>query len=166
MKLNVIFWSLLAAAAALSVSATPAPAHGLGWNRDSGPWLGLSFSYGDGEPLGYGEVLVFSPAESDIPYQKTRADRQGRAAFQPDRPGTWTFSASDGQGHKASGQIEISADWLAGPASKAAAAPAPAPEAGSPAGPRPLSVALGLSLLANVGLAGLWRRGATRRTAG
>ena len=160
-----ILGSLLIAAAILLVETSPAPAHGLGWSRDNGPWLGLSFRYGDGEPLSYGEVLIFSPAEGDIPYQKTRADRQGRAAFQPDRPGVWSFSATDGQGHKASGHIEISTDWLAGPSPDSTAAPTPAPEAGSSAKPRPLSVALGLSLLANVGLTGLWRRSATRRTA-
>ncbi len=98
----------------------------------------------------YCEVQVFSPADPKIPYQKGRSDRNGFFSFKPDRPGLWSFSASDAEGHQSTGEVEITDEQL-----RMASVPGEAPPAkggASADGVDPIKVALGLSVIANLGL--------------
>ena len=67
----------------------------------------VAFSYDDGEPMRYAEVLVFGPENGDIEYQNGRTDQNGHFAFCPNAPGLWRIEAGDGMGHMEKGQIEV-----------------------------------------------------------
>jgi hypothetical protein len=157
---------------ALSLSQGKALAHGVTWRVDGAPTVSLSLAYSDGEPMAYAAVKVFSPDGQEVEYQSARADRNGGFAFRPDKPGLWSFSASDGQGHLAEGSIEVSppqapspggpigpsgqGESLAGPDTGREAAQS-APSLSASGGSPPLSperLALGLSLILNLGLIG------------
>ena len=69
----------------------------------------VAFSYSDGEPMRYAGVLVYSPEDGQVEYQNGRTDLNGNFAFYPNVPGPWRIEASDGMGHKETGQIEVRA---------------------------------------------------------
>lgn len=112
--------------------------------------VAVRFGYAGGEPMSYAECKVFGPDSSpDLEFQNGRTDARGIVSFVPDKPGNWTVTAWDEMGHK--GTLEVP---VTGSAADLAGAAAPAPQAG----PTLTSVALGLSLLANLALLGLvWR---------
>jgi nickel transport protein len=59
----------------------------------------VTAQYDDGEPMSYAAVEIKAP-DSDIVFQKGRADRNGRFMFQPDGPGRWRAVVQDGMGHR------------------------------------------------------------------
>ena len=67
----------------------------------------VAFSYDDGEPMRYAEVLVFGPENDEFEYQNGRTDQNGHFAFCPNAPGLWRIKAGDGMGHMEQGQIEV-----------------------------------------------------------
>lgn len=139
-------------------------AHGTGWSQTAGFSVNLSFYYSDQTPMAYSEVQIFSPADAQIPHQKARADKNGYFSFCPDSPGIWKFAASDGQGHLSAGEIAVSDERLSGAAEPASPAGGLAGGGSVAGGPDPLSIILGLSLLANLAL---WRmRRSQDRSAG
>ncbi len=156
-----------AVAAAVAVALTPpgpAAAHGVGWQREAdGAAVALSFAYTGGEPLAFAAVTVQRP-ENDAPvHQAGRADRAGRFAFVPDRPGAWQVEADDGMGHRLRAVVQVvppgrSVSGLSDPGMPGSG-PADAPPA-----PAAVLVALGFSLIAN--LFGGWFLWLRRRTAG
>ncbi len=131
-------------------TAGKAFAHGSGWSQESSFAVVVSLHYADQTPMLYCEVRIFSPADPKIPYQKGRSDRNGFFSFKPDSPGLWSFSASDAEGHQSAGEVEVTAEQL-----RMDSAPENAPPAkgGAPAdGADPIKIALGLSVIANLGL--------------
>lgn len=148
---------------ALAGIASQAMAHGLSWQQDFNPAIILNFVYADGEPLAYGEVSIFSPADSEFEYQKARTDQNGFFAFRPNQSGIWKFSAVDGQGHKTYGELAV------GEQSNAAVQDVSGREAAqsgampkSSVGPDAKSIMLGLSIVLNVALLALWRQRRSR----
>ena len=143
--------ALAALTAAVHIgTAGKAFAHGSGWSQENSFAVVLSLYYADQTPMLYCEVQVFSPADPKIPYQKGRSDRNGFFSFKPDRPGLWSFSASDAEGHQSTGEVEITDEQL-----RMASVPEKAPPAkggASADGVDPIKVALGLSVIANLGL--------------
>jgi nickel transport protein len=86
----------------------PALAHGVVWRQaPSDQTISLHFLYSDQTPMMYSKVQLFSPAEAEIPYQSGVTDKNGGFAFIPNTPGLWKFESNDGQGHLASGEIEV-----------------------------------------------------------
>ena len=133
-------------------TAGKAFAHGSGWSQENAFAVVLSLYYADQSPMLYCEVQIFSPDDPKIPYQKGRSDRNGAFSFKPDRPGLWSFSVSDGEGHQSAGEVEVAADQLRA-AAASGAKDAPLAKGGTPAdGIDPIRVALGLSVIANLGL--------------
>ena len=143
-----------------------AMAHGVGSRElDPGAARAMVFLDADGEAMAFAQVQVTAP--DGTVHQSARTDGRGGFAFLPSASGVWRVAASDGQGHRA--EREVAVGLASGPASPALAAPpAPGPvavpvQAASTAGigPNWRDVALGLSLLANLGLgaACLRRRG-------
>ena len=147
----------------LALAGSPAQslAHGLGWQQDFDPTITLNFVFADGEPLAYGEVSIFSPADPEFEYQKARSDQNGFFSFRPNQSGLWKFSAVDGQGHKTSGEISLIDEQIgaSGRDTKVkAAAKSEAAASGSSVGPDTTSIVLGLSIILNVAWLALWRR--------
>jgi nickel transport protein len=66
-----------------------------------------SFSYDDGEPMGYVKVSVTAPG-LDQPFQSGATDRNGLFCFAPDRNGHWLATANDGMGHQHKLTVTIS----------------------------------------------------------
>lgn len=127
-------------------AASPAYGHGVNFGIFHEQAMAVRFSYADGEPMSYVEVMVFGPqSSSDLEFQNGRTDARGAFAFVPDRAGTWRVEAWDGLGHK--GIINV-------PVAKDHSAPPPATQDPRPEnGPTPLKVLLGLSIIANLALA-------------
>lgn len=67
----------------------------------------VAFAYSTGDLAAYVTVNVFSPADQNVEFQNGRTDAQGRFAFTPDMPGTWTIVLTDGMGHKLSYPVEV-----------------------------------------------------------
>lgn len=137
-------------------------AHGLGWQQDFNPTITINFMFADGEPLAYGEVSIFSPDDSEFEYQKARSDQNGFFSFRPNQSGIWKFSAVDGQGHKTSGKIAITEEQIkvSGQDTQIRSAALSAAASGSSVAPDTKSIVLGLSIILNIALFGLWwRRG-------
>ncbi len=91
----------------------------------SGPALTVHFEYSNGDPAD-AEVLVYSPAEPAMIFQRLRTDLRGRASFVPDAPGEWRIVADDGFGHRAELQLAVDNDGAAGPAKERSTYPVPA----------------------------------------
>jgi len=130
--------------------AERAEAHGLGWSVTPGPAIVVKFEYSDGQPMMYGEVSVTAPGGS-YEHQKGRSDENGCFAFAPDRTGMWILAANDGQGHITKAEIVVGEADLTGSPSTTASV------SGGAHRPGILQVAIGLSVLLNLGLIGLWQ---------
>jgi len=76
---------------------------------------GLRVTYGDGSPMGWVEVTVFSPVDSHNPHQVGMSDGNGAFSFIPDTVGTWTMVFDDGLGHGLRQEILITSDGVAAP---------------------------------------------------
>ncbi len=152
-----LFSAVLLAVAVYAGAAGKAFAHGSGWNQENSFAVVLSLYYADQTPMLYCDVQIFSPADPKIPYQKGRSDRNGFFSFKPDSPGVWSFSASDAEGHRSTGEVEVTAEQLRR-ASVPGDAPPLAKGGASADGVDPIKVALGLSIIANLGLLFFRRR--------
>ena len=91
-------------------SLSIARAHGTAYRViQAGTLAAVEFTYSDGEPMAYVEVLAYSPRDQKVEHQYGRADKHGRVAFYPDVSGTWLIKADDGMGHVCKATVEISA---------------------------------------------------------
>jgi nickel transport protein len=149
---------LLFAIALMVINASPAFGHGVSYGMAESKALTVFFAYTGSEPMSYVPVLVFGPQSTpDLEYQNGRTDAQGKFAFVPDRSGEWRVEASDGTGHKGVMTVTVTEDMLtSGGATSGDAAYSAARSAGTP--PMAERTILGLSLLANLCLAGLLLR--------
>lgn len=134
----------------LTAAARQAAAHGTEHRViDPGPAAAVEFTYADGSPMSYAEVLVYSPENDKIEHQNGRADANGRFVFYPDSPGKWRIQANDGTGHLEKAFVEISAGDEDKKVSSAAG-----DKGGQQAGPGGLSriwaAVLGLSIILNI----------------
>jgi len=94
-------------AAGLIASSSHAWAHGTGWRLTDEKAVTVELYYADGEEMPFADVRVFSPLDQASPVLHGRADARGRIAFVPDRDGTWTVIASDGDGHGVNAPIPV-----------------------------------------------------------
>ncbi|TVP60909.1 MAG: hypothetical protein EA349_00835 [Halomonadaceae bacterium] len=88
-----------------------AQGHGAGYEPVDEEAVAIRFAYVLGEPMTGAEVQVMPPG-SQAPHQVARADRDGRFAFVPDRPGDWTVIADDGAGHRVQAVVSVSAEGM------------------------------------------------------
>ncbi|MDR0621935.1 MAG: DUF4198 domain-containing protein [Deltaproteobacteria bacterium] len=153
----------------------PALAHGVVWRQEaSDKTVSLRFLYSDQTTMKYSKVELMSPGDDQVPYQSGVTDKNGGFAFIPDAPGLWKFSANDGQGHLASGELEVvfptpavspgsvatdpaALNDPAAPESASAPAPTPAPPLASGGSKSPTweKIGLGLSIIVNLALIAL-----------
>ncbi|MFO7860798.1 MAG: hypothetical protein R6U41_06210 [Desulfosalsimonas sp.] len=95
----------------LAAAAGPASAHGTDHRTvDTGPAVAVEFTYVDGSPMNYAEVLVYSPGDDKIEHQNGRTDANGRFVFYPDEGGEWKIEANDGTGHLEKALVKVSSD--------------------------------------------------------
>jgi hypothetical protein len=109
----------------------------------------------------YSKVELYSPEDQEIVYQSGVTDKNGGFAFIPNASGLWKFNSNDGQGHLASGEIEVifpevplpGAEQAAGEPSDSATSEEPKRLASGGAGTANWEkIALGLSVIFNIAL--------------
>ncbi len=133
----------------LAALASPARAHSLAIRQtEDARAVVVDCYYADGATMAYGEVRVFSPDIADAPFSNGRADRLGRFAFAPDRPGAWRIEAKDHEGHSASAVLTVG---------EAQASPGP--------WRRPRTWLLFASLAVNIGFFAWWAEARRRKPA-
>ena len=94
---------VLAALLVLGWFSADAQAHALlAKELASGDARVVAFSYSTGDVAAYAEAKLYGPYSADVEFQNGRTDAQGRFAFLPDKPGTWTIVVADNMGHKVS----------------------------------------------------------------
>ena len=67
----------------------------------------VAFSYSTGDVAAYAEAKLYGPDSADVEFQHGRTGAQGRFAFLPDKPGTWTIVVADNMGNKDSHTVTI-----------------------------------------------------------
>ncbi len=86
-------------------------AHAVGYELKSTDAVQLlSFSYADGKPMDYCEVMVYGPEDEEIEFQNGRTDRRGFFAFLPESSGVWLVEVKDTKGHTGTVQVLIKDD--------------------------------------------------------
>lgn len=88
----------LVAAVVLSAFCTPAAAHLVEHELESGEATVITLRYADGTPFAFESYEIFASGES-IPVQVGRSDLNGRIAFAPSRSGPWRMRAFSEDGH-------------------------------------------------------------------
>ena len=97
----------------LVLSGSAVLAHGTGYEiLESRQAVVIQLFYVGGEPMPYVEAKVYSPLDAAAPFQQGRADKLGRLAFYPDRPGNWRIVAIDSEGHAVRGDITVASDLI------------------------------------------------------
>jgi len=81
------------------LSPMVATAHEVLHTVERGRAVAVKAYFADGEVLAYTQYEVFSPADTKIPHQKGRTDRNGYLAFVPDAKGVWRVKVVDSTGH-------------------------------------------------------------------
>ena len=151
MMLGRITAAAIIVAAATLFFATVCLAHGVSYEMvETSPAVSFKSAFSSGEPIAYGEVLIYSPSDSEVEYQNGRTDKHGVFTFLPDQPGTWKVEVDGGLGHKLMFDVPVSA-----PEGKMKSEI----KAGTTHSSKPVKAALGISLLLNVALAALyWKK--------
>ncbi|OEU66970.1 MAG: hypothetical protein BA863_16855 [Desulfovibrio sp. S3730MH75] len=76
-------------------------AHGVSYELLESPkTITFKTIFSSGEPISYGEVLIFSPENTEVEYQNGRTDKLGQFSFLPDKKGKWKIEVNGGMGHK------------------------------------------------------------------
>lgn len=107
------------AMAFLVADTRPTAAHGAGHTVVDrlvpGEAMAVEFSLSSGEPLAGTAFKVFGPGDITIAFQEGRTDRFGRAAFLPDRAGTWRVELADDRGHTGLATVNVGTEQVAPP---------------------------------------------------
>ena len=83
-------------------------AHGTDYRLiDKDAVVAAEFFYSDKTPMGYAEILIFSPKSKKTEHQNGRTDQNGRFAFLAETPGEWQMKVSDGMGHAVNATITV-----------------------------------------------------------
>lgn len=124
-----------------------AHAHGTGHRVLTGERVvALEFHYSDQTPMGYAEVMVFSPRDAEVEHQNGRTDQHGKFVFCPDTPGLWVVKVSDGMGHAEQAAVTVDPEAASGPI---AISPVPASVTGQGSMATGVKAVAGLSLILN-----------------
>ncbi|NDV28038.1 DUF4198 domain-containing protein [Desulfovibrio sp. JC010] len=83
-------------------------AHGVAYEMvETSPAVTFKSGFSTGDPIAYGEVLVYAPDNADVEFQNGRTDRNGVFSFLPDSPGIWKVEVDGGMGHKLIFDVEV-----------------------------------------------------------
>ncbi|WP_415716992.1 hypothetical protein [Maridesulfovibrio sp.] len=146
MLLKKIIPAVIILTAGIICSGNIACAHGVSYEmlKDS-PAVTFKSGFSSGEPISYGEVLIYAPGNDEVEFQNGRTDQNGVFSFLPDRPGTWKVEVEGGLGHKLSFDLNVAESNGKMNAEKAKKNPLQASKA--------IKVMLGISLIFNLCLA-------------
>ncbi|WP_319780096.1 hypothetical protein [Maridesulfovibrio sp.] len=109
MMLRKILPAVIFIAVGLFCFGTVARAHGVAYEMiETSPTITFKSGFSSGEPIAYGEVLIYAPDNSEVEFQNGRTDKNGVFSFLPDKPGIWKIEVSGGQGHKLIFDLDIS----------------------------------------------------------
>ncbi len=124
-----------------------ARAHGVSYELLESPkTITFKTVFSSGEPISYGEVLIYSPENSEVEYQNGRTDKLGQFSFLPDKNGKWKIEVNGGMGHKIIFDVVI-ADLSGGNIIEVQNKPSPLKSS------LYMRIALGISLIFNMFLA-------------
>lgn len=115
---------------------------------ETSPAITFRSGFSSGEPIACGEVLIYSPGNSEVEYQNGRTDKNGVFSFLPDGPGMWKIEVNGGLGHKLMFEIEVTATGTK-PQEQTN-------KKGLLHSSQTMRAALGISLLFNIALAALY----------
>jgi nickel transport protein len=108
-----------------------AAAHGVRADVERrGAEISVRARYEGGKPLAGARFQVVSPARPGEPFASGLTDREGRAVFAPDAPGTWEVRIVDATGHGKVVEVAVAPGDVAGgssPTSTSTSLPAAAP---------------------------------------
>lgn len=83
-------------------------AHGVSYEMvETSPAVTFKSTFSNGNPIAYGEVLIYAPGNADVEYQNGRTDQNGVFSFLPDRSGTWKVEVDGGLGHKLIFNVDV-----------------------------------------------------------
>ena len=122
---------------------------------ETSPAITFKSGFSSGEPIAYGEVLIYAPGNDKVEFQNGRTDQNGVFSFLPDRPGIWKVEVEGGLGHKLFFDVDVAesnGNMLAGKTKKN---PLQASNT--------IKVLLGISLIFNLCLAAVCVRNLKKR---
>jgi len=93
--IKILFSIIIVAVLLFPLSLFP---HGVDFVLINGG-TGVEARYDSGDPISHADVTVYSPENSDEPFQIGVTDRNGRFFFFPDADGKWKVIVNDGTGH-------------------------------------------------------------------
>ena len=83
-------------------------AHGVAYEMvETSPAVTFKSGFSSGDPIAYGQVLIYAPDNAEVEFQNGRTDRNGVFSFLPDRPGIWKVEVDGGLGHKLIFDVEV-----------------------------------------------------------
>lgn len=98
----------LLCAAGILLFSVAALAHGVSYQRlQADGAKAFQAVYSSGEPVAYGEVVIFGPEDDVVEFQNGRTDKHGVFAFIPDGSGIWNVEVNAGMGHKLSFEMSV-----------------------------------------------------------
>lgn len=102
--------------------------------------------YADGRPFEFEEFEVSGPGDRS-PFAIGRTDRLGRVVFAPDRPGEWTVKVWSEDGHGVTTMVNVEAS-----PGRGLSAPRPKSSTADTGRRRMVGLAIGLGVIATLGL--------------
>ncbi|WP_239060934.1 DUF4198 domain-containing protein [Desulfovibrio sp. JC022] len=74
---------------------------------ETSPAVTFKSGFSSGDPIAYGEVLIYAPENTEVEFQNGRTDKNGVFSFLPDRAGIWKVEVDGGLGHKLMFDVEV-----------------------------------------------------------
>ncbi len=94
--------------AGIIYSGNIAWAHGVSYDMlETSPTVTFKSHFSTGDPIAYGEVLVYAPKNDEIEFQNGRTDQNGVFSFLPDSAGIWKVEVDGGLGHKLFFNVDV-----------------------------------------------------------
>jgi nickel transport protein len=158
MKLLKILPVATIVAAGILYLSNIAWAHGVAYEMvETSPAVTFKSGFSSGDPISYGQVLIYAPDNAEVEFQNGRTDKNGVFSFLPDQPGIWKVEVDGGLGHKLIFDVEVAGSVK----NELAAHEKEAPLQGS----IEIRALLGISLIFNLCLAASYLRARRKVTA-
>ncbi len=133
-------------------------AHGVSYEMvETSPAITFKSGFSSGDPIAYGEVLIYGPDNAEVEFQNGRTDRNGGFSFLPDKPGIWKVEVDGGLGHKLIFDVDVAGSNKDGISAHKKESPLQASIT--------IKALLGISLIFNLCLAASYLRARRKATA-
>lgn len=126
-------------------------AHGVAYEMvETSPTVTFKAGFSSGDPIAYGQVLIYAPDNAEVEFQNGRTDKNGVFSFLPDSPGIWKVEVDGGLGHKLFFDVTVADSNQSGLATQKEESPLRAS--------MNIKILLGISLIFNLCLAATFLR--------